>query len=165
MGFKLMAWAKNGTPDTLSGTGDLLTITDLVAATFNVFLGHAIASGQTEPLVTFNNETTGLYANRFSTDGGSDSTGTTENNLFLHTAANSSDNFDVMYTINISAEEKLCIYWSIGAGSAGASTVPQRREFVGKWITTGSQITEIDHTNGGTGSFLINSNLSALGTD
>ena len=33
-----MAWAKNGTPDTLTGTGSALEITDLTAQTFNQFM-------------------------------------------------------------------------------------------------------------------------------
>ena len=160
-----MAWAKNGTPDTLTGTGDLMTITDLTANKFNVFLHHELASGQTEPLFTFNNDTGNNYAWRQCSDGGTDSTATSEAYWFHYTASNYSDNFGIFYVFNISAEEKLSVSWAIGANTAGAANAPSRREFATKWANTSDQITEIDATNNGTGDYLTGSNLSALGTD
>ena len=160
-----MVWSKNGTPDTLTGTGDLMTITDLTAYSHDFFISHTIASGQTEPLITFNNDTGSNYAYRYSSDGGSDSTQTSGANVFTHTASNTTDNFWLMYCINISAEEKLFGMWSIGANTAGAGNAPTRREYGCKWANTSAQITEIDSTNGGTGDFATDSNLSALGSD
>ena len=160
-----MTWAKNGTPDTTTGTGDLMTITDLTAYTHNFFISHTLASGQTEPLITFNNDTGSNYAYRYSSDGGTDSTQTSGANVFTHTASNTTDNFWFMHCINISAEEKLFVMWSIGANTAGAANAPTRREFACKWVNTSTQITEIDATNNGTGDFLTDSNLSAIGTN
>mgnify|MGYP003978294197 FL=1 len=159
-----MAWGKAGS-DTLTGTGDLMTITDLPANLSNFFISHTLASGQTEPLITFNNDTGSNYAYRYSSDGGSDSTQTSGSNVFTHTASNTTDNSWLMYCINISAEEKLFLMWSMGANTAGAGNAPTRREYAGKWVNTSAQITEIDATNGGTGDFLTGSNLTALGSD
>jgi hypothetical protein len=159
-----MAWGKAGS-DTLTGTGDLMTITDLPANLSNFFISHTLASGQTEPLITFNNDTGSNYAYRYSSDGGSDSTQTSGSNVFTHTASNTTDNSWLMYCINISAEEKLFLMWSMGANTAGAGNAPTRREYAGKWVNTSAQITEIDATNGGTGDFLTGSNITALGSD
>ena len=159
-----MAWGKAGS-DTLTGTGDLMTITDLPANLSNFFISHTLASGQTEPLITFNNDTGSNYAYRYSSDGGSDSTQTSGSNVFTHTASNTTDNSWLMYCINISAEEKLFLMWSMGANTAGAGNAPTRREYAGKWVNTSAQITEIDATNGGTGDFLTDSNITALGSD
>ena len=159
-----MAWGKAGS-DTLTGTGDLMTITDLPANLSNFFISHTLASGQTEPLITFNNDTGSNYAYRYSSDGGSDSTQTSGSNVFTHTASNTTDNSWLMYCINISAEEKLFLMWSMGANTAGAGNAPTRREYACKWVNTSAQITEIDATNGGTGDFLTGSNITALGSD
>jgi len=159
-----MVWGKAGS-DTLTGTGDLMTITDLPANLSNFFISHTLASGQTEPLITFNNDTGSNYAYRYSSDGGSDSTQTSGSNVFTHTASNTTDNSWLMYCINISAEEKLFLMWSMGANTAGAGNAPTRREYAGKWVNTSAQITEIDATNGGTGDFLTGSNITALGSD
>ena len=159
-----MAWGKAGS-DTLTGTGDLMTITDLPANLSNFFISHTLASGQTEPLITFNNDTGSNYAYRYSSDGGSDSTQTSGSNVFTHTASNTTDNSWLMYCINISAEEKLFLMWSMGSNTAGAGNAPTRREYAGKWVNTSAQITEIDATNGGTGDFLTGSNITALGSD
>jgi hypothetical protein len=142
-----------------------MTITDLPANLSNFFISHTLASGQTEPLITFNNDTGSNYAYRYSSDGGSDSTQTSGSNVFTHTASNTTDNSWLMYCINISAEEKLFLMWSMGANTAGAGNAPTRREYAGKWVNTSAQITEIDATNGGTGDFLTGSNLTALGSD
>ena len=159
-----MVWGKAGS-DTLTGTGDLMTITDLPANLSNFFISHTLASGQTEPLITFNNDTGSNYAYRYSSDGGSDSTQTSGSNVFTHTASNTTDNSWLMYCINISAEEKLFLIWSMGANTAGAGNAPTRREYAGKWVNTSAQITEIDATNGGTGDFLTDSNITALCSD
>ena len=160
-----MAWAKNGTPDTLTGVADHMDITDLSAVKFVIFLSHVIGSGQTEPLHRFNNDTANNYAYRYSSDGGADGTGVNSAFWFTYTAANNNDNFVVKYVINISAEEKLGILHAVGANTAGAANAPARREFAVKWDNTSAQITEIDVDNNGTGDFLTGSNLSALGTD
>jgi len=158
-----MAWGKAGS-DTLTGTGDLMTITDLPANLSNFFISHTLASGQTEPLITFNNDTGSNYAYRYSSDGGSDSTQTSGSNVFTHTASNTTDNSWLMYCINISAEEKLFLMWSMGANTAGAGNAPTRREYAGKWVNTSAQITSSSFTPQ-SGTVNTDSNLSVLGSD
>ena len=162
--FKL-AWGKNGTPDTLTGTADHMDITDLTATKFLVILNHELASGQTEPIFQFNNDTGSNYAYRENDNGTADSTGISQSGWFHWTPVNTTDNFGIIYVINIGSEEKLGISFNIGANTAGATNAPGRREWVYKWANTSNQITEIDCDNNGTGDFLTDSNLSALGTD
>ena len=158
-----MAWGKAGS-DTLTASGDLMTITNLTASKFNVFLSHAIASGQTEPVTTFNNDTSTNYAYRYTTDGSGNFTGSSTS-LFLYTGSNTKDNLSLMYTFNIAGEEKLCIYWAVGANTAGAGTAPNRREFVGKWANTSAQITSLTVTDNGGAGFDTGSTLKIWGSD
>ena len=64
-----MAWAINGTPDTLTVAGDVLTISDLTALKFNQFLFHGLSSGAIAANVTFDNNSNTDYALRENTDG------------------------------------------------------------------------------------------------
>ena len=74
-----MAWQVNGTPDTLSSSGDTVEITDLSGLTFNVFLQSRIATGGAEATkYQYNLDTGSNYSNRQNADGGTDSTQTNE---------------------------------------------------------------------------------------
>ena len=161
-----MAWAKNGTPNTLSGTGDTMTISDLTANKFNQFLVHSVGTGQTFYGITFNNNTNSVYAERRSPDGGSDLTSTSQTKVGLTPTIDDDDSFTTVYCISISGEEKLLISNSIFNGQNGATNAPERREVVGKFVPSpDADITRVDITNGGSGDFLTDSNLSAIGTD
>jgi hypothetical protein len=49
-----------------------------------------------------------------------------------------------MFIINNSANEKLDICHTVGRSTAGAGNTPVRKETVGKWANTSSQITDIN---------------------
>ena len=160
-----MAWAKNGTPDTLGSAGDVLEITDLTANTLNMFMYHKIASGSLNDQIRYNNDSGSNYSARRSTDGGGD---TTDTSLTFHdwdNGATAYDRFSICYEINISTEEKLAITNSTAQNTAGAANAPYRVEQVTKWANTSAQITDIACDNRGTGSMDTSSNLSALGSD
>ena len=161
-----IAWAKNGTPDTLSSASNPLEITDLTAKQFNQFMCHSFKGDGTYAAYTleFNENTNTVYATRTSTNGGADSTSTSQTYMNLGNNVNF-DHFQIVYTISISGEEKLVIAQVIDANTAGATNVPARRETVGKFVPSpDADITEVEMgtagSNNGTGS-----NLSALGTD
>ena len=160
-----MAWAKNGTPATLGSAGDTITISDLTANTFNVFLGNTLASGTKRPDVQFNSDTGSNYASRYSQNGGSDGTGTSLTATYLQTYNTAVPDFTIQYVINISAEEKLIIGNAVQAATTGAGTAPNRMETASKWANTSAQITTVTFTNPESGDFDTSSNLSALGTD
>ncbi len=163
-----MAWARNGTPDTLTSSGDQLNITDLTATTFNFCLWHGLATGNIDDCNLTLGRTTidtgSNYASRFSTTGGADQTLVNQTSIILDKDNGAFDAFGHFYIINISADEKLVIHGRIKA-NPGAANVPQRVEGVGKWVNTSNQMDVVRVTNIGTGSFDTNSNLSALGTD
>jgi hypothetical protein len=163
-----MAWARNGTPDTLSGTADVMTISDLTAKKFNVFLQHDIGDTNDENhQYTFDNNGNTDYAYRYSWVGGADATATSQVELSFADTNTQQDGFIVMYGINIDSEEKLVIGWLAQEYGSGAATAPARCEMVGKVDTTtnSGQYTRIDALQQSTGGWLSGSNLSAIGTD
>ena len=162
-----MAWAKNGTPDTLSSTSDTLTISDLSSLKFNVVLSHTIPSGNTATYIYLNNDNaSGNYARRQSEDGGADATGTSQNNVVYDTGGDAHDKFSITYIFGLSSEEKLSIGFGINRKTAGEATSPTRGEFVWKWNDTSNTVDRVDDdTSAQSGTYASNTNLSALGTD
>ena len=160
-----MAWAKNGTPDTLSSAGDDLDITDLTANKFQQLLTHTISTGgNIVSRLTFDNITTTSYARRASVNGGADATGTSAANNPL-TQTHNDDSFNIIYLVDISGEETLALNFDIERNAAGAGNAPDRLEQVFKFDDT-TQFTRVDINNdSGVGSFDTDSNLSAIGTD
>jgi hypothetical protein len=163
-----MAWSKNGTPDTLTGTADLMTISDLTANKFNVFLQHSpYITGGINPQITFNNNTNSVYAGRVSYNGGTDGTYTSRANQILDGSGTTDDKFFINYTISTSGEEKLSIMHYMNGGTAGASNAPNRTENVWKFVPSpDADITRIDSSvDGYAGDYITDSNLSVLGPD
>jgi hypothetical protein len=160
-----MAWGKNGTPNTLGSAGDTITISDLTATTFNVFLGNSLASGLKRTDVRFNSDTGSNYATRYSINGSSDGTGINLTATYLQTQNPAVPDFTIQCVINISSEEKLIIGNAVQQGTAGAANAPVRVETVSKWANTSAQITTVTLTNPESGDFDTSSNLSALGSD
>lgn len=155
-----MPWEKNGTPNTLNVTGDLLSVDDLTAQDTSVLLCHALNSGTIDINITFDDDTGSNYATRTSSDGGSDSTSTSRANL--NTGGDAADSFHVYYTVNLANQEKLLTGDKVDLSSTGAGTAPQRREQTGKWVNTTDQFTSVEFDNAGAGSFVADSNLSIL---
>jgi hypothetical protein len=160
-----MAWARNGTPDTLSGTADVMTISDLSAYKFNLFLVHKIPSGISQLNTTFNNNSNTVYASRHSENGATDVTETSKPDIYNLTTNGNYDNFGILYVSSISGEEKLIINNTITANT-GASNAPDRLEIVAKFVPSpDADITRIDMSNAGAGDYAAGTNLTAIGTD
>ena len=165
-----MAWAKNGTPDTLSGTSDTITISDLTSTKFNQNIANIIGSGSVRNYLRMGNssiDTGSNYASRYIDNGsGADNTSTSQTELQTGTSFTTyTATLDVYYIINISTEEKLVIGHTVHQRTAGATTAPDRIEWVGKWDNTSNQYDQFQHYNNNTGDFASGSNFSALGTD
>jgi hypothetical protein len=161
-----MAWAKNGTPNTLGGTADDITISDMTAYKFNMFMEHTIPSSSTTNWLELDNNANTDYAIRYSTNGGSDGTLTSQVG-YQHNYGTGTDTFAIIYGVNIDSEEKLMISNTCDFNAAGAANAPNRIEVVGKCDTTtnSGQYTRADIHNAAAGDFAAGSNLSALGTD
>lgn len=161
-----MAWAKNGTPHTLTGVAADVEITDLTATKFNQILAHILPSTNAAQDFTFNSDSGSLYASRDSTNGGSDTTGTSE--AFIEMRFNSSEEyFHVINTSWISGEEKLAISHMISGGTAGAGNAPQRGEYVFKYVPASltDTITAVKFNKNTFTNYATGSNLSVLGSD
>lgn len=158
-----MAWQKNGTPVTLSSPAGVLTISDLTAKKFNMFLAHIIPSTGGMDRIIFQNDTSTVYSYRENGNGTSDATNTSKTGIFgsLNTGF---DNFFITYACSISGEEKLVIQFVCHTNTTGAGNVGNRREVVGKYVPSpDSDITRIDGTS--SGNLNTDTNLSAFGTD
>ena len=160
-----MAWVRNGTPDTLTSTGDTLTISDLTAKQFNFILGHNIQSGAVAQATRLDNDSGSNYAYRRSVNGATDVTSGSFSRMVTSPSGGTHDEFSVQYIINISSEEKLNITHSMASNTAGAANAPSRAESVNKWANTSTQFTRIDNVNVGAGDYAADSNLSALNGD
>ena len=156
-------WQVNGTPDTLTSSGDTMTISDLESLTFNAYLEHEIDTGGANTKYTINNDTGVKYARRFS-DNGAEGTAVNETNSGTHDVANAGDTFIVGYAIAISGEEILVMDWSINQQTAGAGNAPLRKVMAWK-STVSPPITRMDANNDAAGSYDIDANFSVLGTN
>ena len=163
-----MVWAKNGTPDTLTGTGGVLAITDITSTVFNTVLVHAILGSG----VDF---ASGTRVGTTSADSGANYTERSRENGVAYQGVNRTyyyhlyngypQQFTIHYAVNIAGQEKLFITDTVQAPSTGASSIPDRTESVGKWVTTSGQWDVFHSGSYGSGSFLEDTNMSALGSD
>lgn len=114
--------------------------------------------------MTLNNDSANNYAIRLSTNGAADTTSTSRANWSLVPTTGSFLIFGTINILNISTSEKIGIINTMGA-TAGAGNAPERRESVGKWANTSSQISRIDISNSSGGSFATGSQIIVLGHD
>ena len=107
-------------------------------------------SGNVETKCRFNSDSGSNYAFRWSEDGGSDVTYTsqTECDRWIFASKPSFRNF---FIINNASNEKLITGHVMSPNTAGAGTAPSRAEFASKWTNTSDQITNITVNNTGSG--------------
>lgn len=161
-----MAWQKLKS-HTLTSAGDELTIS-FSTKQFIHLLNHNITDGVglLGENISFNNDGTGVYAERGSNNGGADSTATSATHISQEVATDNSDRFAFDYICDVASEEKLVIGFEMMVGTAGAGTAPQRREHVAKYVPSPTaNITRIDIDNTQAGNYNTGSNLSALGSN
>ena len=99
----------------------------------------------------FNGDTGTNYANRYSINGGTDSTITGQPESYL--GAIDGLSFHNLLIINNASNEKLFTHNRVSRSTAGAGTAPTRNEGAGKWANTSDQITSITVTTAGGGNF------------
>lgn len=118
------------------------------------FAGWVEGSGATELTVQVNGDTSGSnYTARRNNDG-TEGTFTSDNFLKVNADGTAGVPATYMYgyIANLDGNEKLFIMQQNSGVSAGTSA-PRRAASVGKWITTGSQITSLQFFNNSTGDF------------
>ena len=91
----------------------------------------------------FNGDTGNNYNRRYSNDGGTDGTTTSQDDFQSSRSGVNGDSNNV-FIINNSANEKLIICHAVRIVTLGAGSAPSRQEVVGKWTNTSAQITSIN---------------------
>lgn len=125
------------------------------------------SGGTANSRISFNNDTTTKYAQRYSNNGAADTTNAGVSTVYIDTAGAVSTIFaGYAYVMNFQSKEKITICHMTGGSTTGAATAPVRREYVHKWANTTDQINRVDlWPDGGTGQFGVGSRLVVLGCD
>jgi len=124
------------------------------------------AASSGAPILRFNSDSGSNYARRYSNNGGSDSTSTSEDAIYPYYQSNANPKFINMFVINNQSNEKLVISHTVEQNTAGASNSPFRNELVGKWANTSNQITNITFTDISAGNYFgTSAQLKVWGSD
>jgi len=91
----------------------------------------------------FNSDTGTNYAERRSSNGGADASGSGGSVFSVDGNNGTVPMFYNLLIINNASNEKLCIGNSVNQNTAGEGTAPNRSETVAKWTNTSAQITSI----------------------
>ena len=110
----------------------------------------------------FNGDTGSNYSRRYSNDGASDDTGTSEATLGGGSGGNFGRNH--WFIVNRANREKLAVGQAMW-GTTGASNNPSARELSGKWANSSDQITSIKIKENASGGWASGSILKVWGAD
>jgi hypothetical protein len=164
VGGAVGGWVELGRT-TLGSAGDTISVSSLPNKRyFWCQLYTKATAGTIQQRMRFNNDSGSNYAERYSQDGGTDGTITSDGELLL-SAAPSTPAFTNMFITNNQSNEKLVIGHNVNEGGAGASNDPERYELAHKWANTSNEITQIDIINTGSGNFDTGSECIVLGWD
>ena len=166
-----MAWNVNGTPDTLSGSGDVLEVEDMIAVKFNQFMTNVLydSSSIVYSRFTFNDNSNSVYASVYSYNGAAVTLANTQPNsstIYQTLDTAGEEAFVIVYTCSTPSQEKLSIYHNIDNDAGTGNIAPNRRNGCFKFVPSpDAGITSIEFDNLGGGNYATSTNLSALGTD
>jgi len=151
---------------TLGSSGDTLDTSTFTAKDNIMFQFHILrpSSGDQNIRIRFNGDSGSNYSERYSLNGGTDATATSQANIALHSGV-VNENFGCFTFINTASKEKLCIGDVVGSNADGAGNAPSRREQTFKWANTSDQVTRIEIVNTSSGDFEAGSELVVLGCD
>jgi hypothetical protein len=149
---------------TLDAEADELSVTPIPARRYLRLVIALIDSGSINTFVEFNNDATASYAYRYSanSDAGNDFASAAAFRLFNTSAGEPV--WAVLDIVNWAGQEKLVSGFLIREGGAGAAALPDRAEFGGKWAD-GDQVSRVDVTNTGAGSYAAGSEVLVFGHD
>ena len=128
----------------LSSAGSELSSGTFTAKKYLWIQAYIKGDGSSTPnlRVQVNGDTNDHYAERQSSNGGSDGTGAGQDH-FPAGNGGKFGNFSNMFVVNNASNEKLFIIHGVSVDTSGAGTAPIRREIAGKWDNTSDQITSI----------------------
>jgi hypothetical protein len=110
----------------------------------------------------FNGDSGTNYNNRYSINGGSDSTIASQPESYL--GAIDGLSFHNVFIINNASNEKILIHNRVSRSTVGAGTAVTRSKGTGRWVNTSDQITSITVTTAGGGNFTAG-NMKVWGSD
>ena len=151
---------------TASGSSSNLSSGTITAKKYLWIQAYVEPASSTDFVMTFNNDnatSNGNYDIQVSDNGGTYGTSYGRDNINLK-ASMTTPTFINLFIVNNSTTKKLCIGNAVEQNTAGASSVPNRRESVGRWNNTSAQITEIDIDSSG-GNWGSNSFIRVWGAD
>ena len=149
---------------TLGSSSAEVEVTGLTAKDNLMILVYSIGSNTNDAFISFNGDEGSNYANRYSRNGGSDSTDTSQGIGLRYEQGATTPQFAVITVRNIASKEKLVIGHTVTQNSAGAGNVPTRQEWVGKWANTSNAITQVT-LDRASGTFDSGTELIVLGCD
>jgi hypothetical protein len=153
---------------TLSSPSDTITVSGYSAKPYMMLMPYvwSDSGSQIYGLGTFNSDSSSNYANRWSTNGGTDSTETNATSMRTYfIGSTQAGEFGVGTWMNYQDEEKQLIIDGIGSGVTGAASAPRRRECYCKWDNTSATATTFTYSNGGAGTFDTGSEVIIAGYD
>jgi hypothetical protein len=142
-----------------------LTVSGITAKKYLWIQFYADPDASWTPRMRFNSDTGSNYNDRYSIDGGAD--GTDLNSTGAYPGFGGAlPQFQNIFMINNSANEKLGMSSMVYQNTAGAGTAPRRVESVIKWANTAAQITTIAIDSlSGTPNLSTSSYLKVWGSD
>ena len=149
---------------TLGSSSAEVEVTGLTAKDNLMILVYSIGSNTNDAFISFNGDEGSNYANRYSRNGGSDSTDTSQGIGLRYEQGSTTPQFAVINVRNTASKEKLVIGHTVTQNSAGAGNVPERQEWVGKWANTSNAITQVT-LDRASGTFDSGTELIVLGCD
>lgn len=151
---------------TLGANADTISVSSFTAKKYLMII-HRLnhTGGGINSQMTFNGDSGASYAYRVSSNGAADATQASGTFLGLLTAAESSNLKADIFVDNFQTLEKEVHATLVTTAGSGATQVPSRRVFAGKWANTSAQITTVTITNTGAGDFATGSELIVLGHD
>lgn len=153
---------------TLGSDTSTIDVSSLDDKRYYMILSHFNLSGNGNPYIRLNADTGGNFANRYTLNGASDSTLTSNSNgrYGWVSGVNALPYFHVDFAGNVSSKEKLLVGNTSQQNTAGATNVPNRGKGVWKHVQTSNPITSVNHHDQtGSYNFVSGSECVVLGWD
>jgi hypothetical protein len=128
---------------TLGSTSTTIDVSSIPDKRYYQVLLDFPRSGTSQCGMRINNDSGSNYSRRYTYNGASDSTGTSETSFDFTGNGSSTNNFSIMHIANLAGKEKLIMNQIHEGGSAGAGNIGDRREQVSKWANTSNALDQL----------------------